>query len=266
MKNREKITIIILSSALFLVSGAFLFYVFITHWRAKGVSSVERGKEIASRFGCFSCHGPEGIRGIKNPGNPEGSVPSWDGGTYMMYVENEKEIKEWILNGAPERLKKSETFNNRRKKSLIKMPSYKGVISSKELNDLVSFFKATAWAKKPEDPLAEKGRELAYNHGCFGCHGPEGRGSLPNPESFKGYIPAWDSKDFSELVGNDKELEEWILKGSTERLQKNPASAYFLKRQVIKMPSYENIISKEELEAIKAYINWIRQNPNLPKF
>jgi hypothetical protein len=31
-----------------------------------------------------------------NPGSEEGTVPAWAGGTAMMYLQNEGEIREWI--------------------------------------------------------------------------------------------------------------------------------------------------------------------------
>ena len=51
-----------------------------------------------------------------------------------------------------------------------------------------------------EDSMAQ--RVLA----CTGCHGPQGRGSPPNPGSLKGYIPSWDGADYPDLVEPSMDL------------------------------------------------------------
>ena len=63
-----------------------------------------RGYDVAAKLGCFACHGPGGMGGVSNPGSDEDHVPAWDGGNAMMYVQHEREIREWILDGHPKRL------------------------------------------------------------------------------------------------------------------------------------------------------------------
>ena len=58
------------------------------------------------------------------------------------------------------------------------------------------------------DRLVDLGAHLYLQKGCITCHGPEGRGLVKNPGSFKGYIPAWDSADYAELVRDDDEFRE----------------------------------------------------------
>lgn len=231
---------------------------FFHQWRQRGLSPVERGRRIAERLGCFTCHGPGGIKGIRFEKRPEWDCPSWDGGTAMMYVQEEKEIAEWILDGMPQRLR--ENHGEEDEKRLAPMPAFRGLITQKELQDLIAYWKAVSeWELPPEGSLAARGYEIAEKSGCFGCHGPGGRGSPSNPGSFKGYIPAWDSPDFEELVRDEKELEEWILEGVCERLKRNPAAQFFLRRAPIKMPAYRGYLTEEEVKAIKAYIRWLRE-------
>jgi len=52
------------------------------------------------------------------------------------------------------------------------------------------------------------GKDAAWRLGCFGCHGPEGRGLLANPGSFTGYVPAWDGPDYAELVHDQQEFRQ----------------------------------------------------------
>ena len=72
------------------------------YWWRHESNPVRRGAEIAARSGCFSCHGPEGGRGLPDPGTGQG-VPQWDGGVPMMYVEDENEVREYILDGVSRR-------------------------------------------------------------------------------------------------------------------------------------------------------------------
>ena len=101
--------------------------------------------------------------------------------------------------------------------------------------------------------------------GCFGCHGPGGRGGLSNPRSFKGYIPPWDGKDFREVVANDDELRSWILDGKIKRFESNPLAKYFTDHQIIRMPAYRKVLKDGELESLLAYLKWLREEASHPR-
>ena len=227
--------------------------------RAPNIGPVERGRVIAVRNGCFACHGPGGNGGVFNPGSDIGEVPAWSGRTLMMYAKNQDEIRDWILEGAPKRLRGSAEYLQEREKAIIHMPAYKDRLTNNELEDLIIYVKAVSWFDDPPSELAIRGRDIALENGCFGCHGPSGHGRVPNPGSFKGYIPSWDGEDFEELVKNDNELDEWILDGMSKRFKADPGAQIFLKRQVIKMPPYRDRITDEELNALKTYIKWIQK-------
>jgi mono/diheme cytochrome c family protein len=230
-------------------------------WRTRNLSAVQRGWTVAHEKGCFTCHGPGGLRGMANPGYGLDEVPAWAGGLITMYADNEQEIREWILDGIPQRIKKDPEQMKLRQGMVVEMPAWREVLSARELNDLVAYVKAVSDLEKPQEEDAEAGRQVALAYGCFACHGPQGRGSMPNVRAFKGYIPAWDGADFTELVRDDAELREWILDGGTRRLLDNPAARWFLERQPIKMPAYRGHIKDEELERLIAYIRWVRRNP-----
>jgi len=210
-------------------------------------SAVYRGRLIAFKYGCFNCHGFEGIGGIKNPNYKYEEVPSFKGQTYMMFIKNPSEIKEWILYGKPRNRK----VDN---KGLIKMPAYENIISQKELNDLIIYLKVIMDLIEINDSIAKRGYEIAENMGCFGCHGPYGLGGMPNPRSLKGYIPGWDDKEFNRLVLNDKEMREWIKEGKIKRLE------FILKFQTIKMPSYKEVLNEQQIDTIIYYIKYLRSN------
>lgn len=216
-----------------------------------------RGERLARELGCVGCHGPGGTGGTPNPGSDEQEVPAWDGGTSMMYVETESEIREWILYGQPRRLSERPPNEDDHEHALLDMPAFEEIISEKELEDLVAYYKAVA-VFNPMPQEIREGYRAAEAHGCFGCHGPGGLVGTSNPRSFKGYIPPWRGPDFGELVRSEDELREWILDGNIARLESNPFARFFTDRQIVQMPAYEGRLSESQLESIVDYIQWLQ--------
>jgi mono/diheme cytochrome c family protein len=243
------------------LAAAILGWAGFQHWRTRNLGAVQRGYRVADEKGCFTCHGPGGHRGMANPGHVLEDVPPWSGGLMTMYAESEDEIREWILDGMPRRIREDPEQAKLRANAVVPMPAWRGLLSRGELDDLVAYVKAVSDFDAPNDERAEAGRQAALKYGCFNCHGPQGRGSMPNVRAFKGYIPAWDGADFPELVRDDSELREWILDGRARRLQDNRLARFFLDRQPIPMPAYRGHISDAEVDAIAAYIRWLRQHP-----
>jgi len=229
--------------------------------RARAASPVLRGRQVAQRLGCFACHGAEGMAGIPNPGARIEKVPSWAGGTFMMFNQSPDEIREWILDGLPRRLMREPAALEQRKGQLLSMPAYRGRLGGPELEDLVAYVQSVSGAFRPEDPAAAEGRDLVVGHGCLGCHGPEGRGLLLNPGSFKGCIPPWDSDDYLDLVRSPEEFRAWVRDGEIPRLRDNPMAARFLDNQAVKMPPFRGIIPDADIERIRVYVEWIRARP-----
>ena len=106
--------------------------------------------------------------------------------------------------------------------------------------------------------------EVARQSGCFGCHGLAGRGLRGSPGSHAGYIPGWEGGPYADMVKSDAELEEWIRTGTSKRIQRNVAAAYFMKRQLITMPAYDKRLSEDEINKIIAYIHWHRTPVRIP--
>jgi mono/diheme cytochrome c family protein len=215
-----------------------------------------RGQAVALKQGCFACHGADGRGGVADPGSRNGFVPGWDGPTVATLAANEDEIREWILDGQPARLRQIASVNTAA--GLVPMPAYRDRISARELADFMSYFRAvSAFGVEMPEPAYE-GRKVADRLGCFGCHGPGGIGGSPNPGSFKGTVPAWDGADFTELVRSDAELMEWILEGHPQRLWNNPAARLFLERQIVGMPAYRRQLSADDQARLLAYFQWLR--------
>jgi mono/diheme cytochrome c family protein len=198
---------------------------------------------------------------MPDPGHGLEDIPPFSGGLITMYAQNEGEIREWIQDGMPRRVRNDPEQMKLREKAVILMPEWRDIIKGRDLDDLVAYVKAVSDFETPRDEPAEEGRQVAIKFGCFNCHGPQGRGAMPNVRAFKGYIPSWDGADFPELVKNDQELRDWILDGGTSRLTNNSMARWFLERQPIKMPAYRNHMTPAELDRLVDYFHWLRQHP-----
>jgi mono/diheme cytochrome c family protein len=232
-----------------------IFFAVRSSWRRTVLDTpVQRGRMLAERMGCFGCHGAGGAQPIPNAGAKGGEVPGWPGGTWMMWNRDEADVRSWILVGHP-RDREGDPG------ALIKMPAYGKRLSDKETDDLVAYVLAASHFGPIDDERASAGHEIAYRLGCFGCHGPEGRGLVMNPGSFKGYVPPWDGPDFADLVRDDDEFRQWVLAGACNRLRANPIARRLLDSQAISMPAYRGRISEDDLRAVAAYVAWVRAHP-----
>jgi mono/diheme cytochrome c family protein len=223
-------------------------------WRPHNVGPAQRGARLAAERGCLSCHGPggrladpDGTRGI-------GSAPSFDHDDVVEYARTEAEIREWILDGKPHRLREEPAAGPA---PLLQMPAWRDRLAPAEVDHLVAYVKAVS-DFDPVPAVAAAGRDVAARLGCFSCHGQGGRFDSPNPGSLKGYVPAWSGADFEELARDDAEIREWIRDGGPKRLRENPVAAFFFRRQSIRMPAYADRVSEDEVRQVTAYIRWLR--------
>jgi len=155
---------------------------------------VQRGKVVAERMGCFGCHGASGGQPIANPGAKGGEVPGWTGGTWMMWNRDERDVRAWIVKGRPDH-READTG------ALIRMPAYGERLTPGETDDLVAFVLAASHFGPSPEGRAAAGHDAAYRLGCFGCHGPEGRGLVMNPGSFEASV------QLLEPIGSDTFVE-----------------------------------------------------------
>lgn len=218
---------------------------------------AERGYEVALRSGCFTCHGPNGGGGVKNPGSSDDEVPGFSGGSPMMWAKSEGELREYILDGAPARKRNDPKYKEKVKKWLLAMPAYRGYLSESEVDELIVYIRAVSGLITPKDELAAKGQEIAFEQGCFHCHGPMGAGGVANLGSFKGYIPGWWGEDFRDLVRSDDELRAWIIDGSIERLRTHFIAKHFIESQRVYMPAYGDFLDDKQLTALISYVRWV---------
>jgi mono/diheme cytochrome c family protein len=237
-----------------------------------------RGERLAQQLGCFGCHGAAGGGGIRNPkvvGAGEGprtltvlgeddEVPAFTQQTQMMYVKSTDDLREYILDGAPRRKREDPDYRAEIESAALRMPAYRSLVSTAQVEDLVAYLRATSGQILPEDPTAARGGQLAMELSCFSCHGALGAGGVSNPGSFKGYVPAFWGDDFDELVRDDGELQRWIADGKIARVAEHPIGKVFFERQALKMPAYGKLLPPADVDALIAYVRWIRTGPWRP--
>src|SRR5436190_11839442 len=94
-----------------------------------------RGRRLAAELGCFTCHGPDGGGGTKNPGSQEGEVPAFTEQTQMMYVKTTDDLREYILDGAPKRRRDDPDYVARMEAAAFRMPAYRALVSTRQVDD-----------------------------------------------------------------------------------------------------------------------------------
>jgi DNA-binding GntR family transcriptional regulator len=72
-------------------------------------------------------------------------------------------------------------------------------------------------------------------------------------------VPSWDGRDFPELVKDSTEFREWVERGVSRRFATNPLARWFLDRAVLHMPAFEKHVAPGDVEALWAYVAWLRE-------
>jgi mono/diheme cytochrome c family protein len=97
------------------------------------------GHAVAERLGCFRCHGPGGRGADRNPGSLKGYIPPWDGRDFTELVANDAELREWILDGRPQRLQANPLARFFLDRQAIRMPAFRSWITEEELLALEAY-------------------------------------------------------------------------------------------------------------------------------
>ncbi|MCJ8273926.1 MAG: c-type cytochrome [Psychrosphaera sp.] len=165
-------------------------------------ADAELGRKVASKLGCFGCHGVSGRGGMSNPGSFKGYIPPWDGDDYAVLVENDEELKEWILKGRIERFEKNPLAAYFTNGQIIQMPAFEDVLQDGEMEALIDYIhwlrkdgeqSLDFWIEKEAGPLptvVARGKWLFHRSGCAACHGPGGIGGVPNKNASGGFVPS----------------------------------------------------------------------------
>ena len=164
------------------------------------------------------------------------------------------EIEQFIRHGAPRAWLDDPTIAARLDSQHLKMPAYDDRLSDIEIAGLVAFASAVERVELPGDETAAEGRRLAWKHGCLVCHGVEGSGGLANPGSLGGFVPGFLGGNFADMVRDEAEFREWVVDGTSRRLEANPLVRFFLRRQRLSMPAYRETLSDEEIGRIWQWV------------
>jgi mono/diheme cytochrome c family protein len=129
------------------------------------------------------------------------------------------------------------------------------VISTSQVADLVAYIHAGLPKVRYADPVpvprgqgpAVAGAALYVRYGCIDCHGPNGLGGVPNPQSPDKTIPPLSGQDFRKEFDTDAKILAVIRSGSV--IGKPPIAS---------MPHWGGIIPDSELKALVAYLKTLK--------
>jgi len=193
---------------------------------------VAAGAHDFVQFACFACHGELGKGGV----SPD--VPALTSAAQSLTVDQLTSI---IQHGLGESANPTKPY----------MPVWKGVISTRQISELVAYIRAGLPAVDGAAPVsvprsqgeAVAGAALYSYYGCINCHGPNGLGGVPNPQSEDKTIPPLSGSDFRSEFNTDKKILDVIVSGSV--LGKAP---------IVSMPHWGGVIPDADLQAILAYL------------
>lgn len=107
---------------------------------------VAAGRTLAGALGCFGCHGPGGQGDTPNAGSLKGYIPSWSGADFEELVRDPGELREWIRDGAPKRLREHPVARFFLERQTVKMPAYGARVSADEIQSLEIYIR---WLRTP---------------------------------------------------------------------------------------------------------------------
>ncbi len=253
MTRSLRIRLVAALAAVLLLAGAAPWLARRELWRRES-NSILRGRLLAAEQGCVTCHWPWAQREIPNPGSRWGSAPLLAHGNARMYADDRAEIEEYIRFGAPRAWLDDPAAAARLDSQRLRMPAFQETLSNSEIGDLVAFTSAVERVEPAGGEAAVEGRELAWKHGCLVCHGVEGSGGLANPGSLGGFVPGFLGGNFADMVRDEEEFREWIVDGTSSRLEGNALLRWFIRRQRISMPAYGESVGDDEIETMWQWV------------
>jgi mono/diheme cytochrome c family protein len=97
------------------------------------------GRDAAARPGCFACHGPQGRFDTPNPGSLKGHIPSWAGRDFAELARDDGEIREWVRDGSPRRLRENPVAAFFLRRQAIRMPAFGHRVGDEDLASIVAY-------------------------------------------------------------------------------------------------------------------------------
>jgi mono/diheme cytochrome c family protein len=197
---------------------------------------VAAGAHDFVQFACAACHGNLGRGGVSP------FVPALNAVGKSLTV---KALTTIITHGLGESANPKRPY----------MPVWGPVISKQQVADLVTYIRAGLPRVQYATPVPIPGNQgpvvagaTAYVHyGCINCHGPNGLGGVPNPQSPDKAIPPLSGQDFRHEFNTDKKILDVIRAGSV--IGKQPIAS---------MPHWGGIIPAWQLKALVAYLKTLK--------
>jgi len=121
--------------------------------RRPNLPAAERGRRLAETNGCFACHGAAGTKGTANPGRTDKTVPTF-AGDLMMYADDARDVRAWIVDGVTPKKKASKTWQDQRAAGALRMPAFRGKLNASQVSDLVAYIRAGLPAVADTQPVA----------------------------------------------------------------------------------------------------------------
>jgi len=201
-------------------------------------TSVAAGAHDFTQFACAQCHGDRGHGGV----SPD--VPAL---TQIGKQLTVAQLTGIINHGLGESANPTKPY----------MPVWGQVISGQQVSDLVAYIRAGLPAVPGATPPpiitrqgpAVEGALLYQRYGCINCHGPNGLGGVPNPQSPDKAIPPLSGADFFAEFNTDKKITDMIRTGSI--IGRAP---------IVSMPHWGGIIPDQQLQALLAYIKTLKSD------
>lgn len=197
---------------------------------------VASGAHLFVSFACAQCHGMQGRGGV----SPD--VPAL---TTVGTTLTPAELRTIIDHGLGESANPTKPY----------MPVWGEVISSQQASDLIAYLRAGLPAVPTATPVtvpvgqgaAVAGAALYVRYGCINCHGPNGLGGVPNPQSPDKTIPPLSGADFRGQFNTDAKIIAVIRSGSV--IGRAP---------IVSMPHWGGIIPSAQLDELVAYIKTLK--------
>ena len=198
--------------------------------------AVAAGAHDFVLFACAQCHGEQGKGGV----SPD--VPAL---TAVGKEETVVQLRQIIDHGLGESANPTKPY----------MPVWGEVISRQQVSDLVAYLRAGLPAVPDAVPVAVPqgqgeavaGAALYVKFGCINCHGPNGLGGVPNPQSPDETIPPLSGIDFRSEFDTPAKIKEIIRTGSV--LGRPP---------IVSMPHWGGILTEPDYDALVAYIDTLK--------
>ncbi len=195
----------------------------------KSVPGPDLGRRLFEEKGCIGCHSVAGKGGGVGP--PLDRV-------------GERRNAEWVYDHFRDPQKVSPGtvmprfgFTDHEARALTQF-----VLTLRD-TDIVGYLKIPALMS----PVA-RGKEVYRKLGCAGCHGPEGKGGIPNPNAKTGeQVPSllYVAEGYSPA-----ELKDFVLRGQPEIASLDPTRP----KPPLYMPSWRGKITPGELDDLVAFL------------